>query len=98
MRQLLHRYKTWANKEPPTREQAYWSIVLPWLSVGLLVALAIATWKIGHAESITLAVCAAVIAIVLYWVDRKQGYADAIYKHRVKRREEWLSETKSTKE
>ena len=100
MKQLLNRYRAWANKEPPTREQAYWAVVLPWLATGLLWAFTAVSWQQLGSIAITavFAVTAAAITIGLYQADRKQGYADAIHKHRLERREKWLSEMKLTKE
>ena len=98
MKQLLNRYRAWANKEPPTREQAYWAIVLPWLATGLLVPFAMMSWRLDHAMAIVFTACAVTFVIVLHRIDRKQGYADAIHKHRLERREKWLSEMKLTKE
>ena len=79
------------NRKPATRAEVYVAFAILWWAVGVFVALAVAMSPISPIGSIVMGVIAALIAGMVAWTDYKGGYADALHKQALERRERKLA-------
>jgi len=79
------------NRKPAKRSEAYWGFAMPWIAVGMGITAAIVVAATSWWGGLVVALLVAGLGASIAWTDYKGGYADALHKQILERRERKLA-------
>lgn len=77
------------NKRAPKKYQWYVGGAVAWMSTGFITGVAFLVLVNGYVGEALIGLgIAAFLALFCFWLDKRQGYTDLVYKHNLDRWEE----------